>query len=124
MERTHHHTHRLALSVMLTTLLLAGCNLGGGPSPSVTRSSLPAPTVPSVLVSSTMENSGGIAAGYGKLTQAALDPSDGSMRWRYQADWHPYQLVGAPLVADGMVYTVADPVPPTRGCSNVQGNLV
>ncbi|HEV2457498.1 MAG TPA: PQQ-binding-like beta-propeller repeat protein, partial [Ktedonobacterales bacterium] len=73
---------------------------------------------------STMQNPGGIAAGYGKLTLTALDPRDGSVRWRYQTDWHPYQLVGAPVEAGGIVYTVSDPVPPTNVCSNVQGKLV
>jgi outer membrane protein assembly factor BamB len=71
-----------------------------------------------------MQNPQGIAAGYGKLTLTALDPSDGTVRWRYQTDWHPYQLVGAPVEADGIVYTVSDPVPSTTVCSNVQGNLV
>jgi outer membrane protein assembly factor BamB len=80
--------------------------------------------VPSVLVSSTIQNPGGIAAGYGKLTLAALDPNGGSVRWRYQTDWHPYQLVGAPVEAQGIVYTVSDPVPPTGVCPNVRGNLV
>jgi outer membrane protein assembly factor BamB len=71
-----------------------------------------------------MQNPGGIAAGYGKLALTALNPSDGSVRWRYQTDWHPYQLVGAPVEANGVVYTVSDPVPPTHGCANPQGNLV
>ena len=114
-------THRLALSVLLAALLLAGCDLGRGPAPAP---SISFPTVPSVLVSSTMQNPGGIAAGYGKLTLLALDPSDGSVRWRYQTDWHPYQRVGAPVETDGIVYTVSDPIPPANGCANVQGNLV
>jgi outer membrane protein assembly factor BamB len=47
------------------------------------------------------------------------------VRWRYQTDWHPYQLVGAPVEADGVVYTVSDPVPPTNVCaSDLKGNLV
>ena len=118
--------HRLAVFVMLTTLMLAGCDFGGGPAPrsGLVPKGISLPTVPRVLVSSTMQNPGGIAAGYGKLTLVALDPSDGSVRWRYQTDWHPYQLVGAPVEADGIVYTVSDPVPPTNVCSNVQGNLV
>jgi outer membrane protein assembly factor BamB len=112
-------THRLALVVVLITLMLAGCDLGVGQSP---RSSFP--TVASLLVSSTMQNPAGIAAGYGKLYLAALSPHDGAVRWRYQTDWHPYQGVGAPVEADGIVYTVSDPVSPANGCSNLQGNLV
>jgi outer membrane protein assembly factor BamB len=119
-------THRVVVFIMLTTLMLAGCDFGGGPAPSSgpASKSISLPTVPSVLVSSTMQNPGGIAAGYGKLTLVALDPSDGSVHWRYQTDWHPYQLVGAPVEADGIVYTVSDPVPPSNACSNVKGNLV
>jgi outer membrane protein assembly factor BamB len=122
---------RLALSVVLaltlTALMLAGCDLGGGQSPSISQPTVPAPTassVPSVLVSSTMQNPGGIAAGYGKLYLVALDPSDGSVRWRYQTDWHPYQAVGAPVEADGIVYAVSDPIPSTSACSKLEGTLV
>src|SRR5215472_4119733 len=82
-------THRLALALVLTALVLAGCDRGGGQSSNPPSSTFP--TVPSILVNSTMQNPGGIAAGYGKLTLVALDPSDGSVRWRYSADWHPYQ---------------------------------
>ncbi|HEY7342495.1 MAG TPA: PQQ-binding-like beta-propeller repeat protein, partial [Ktedonobacterales bacterium] len=71
-----------------------------------------------------MQNPQGIAAGYGKMTLTALDPGNGSVRWRYQTDWHPYQLVGAPVVADGIVYTVSDPVPSASSCPNVGGNVV
>jgi outer membrane protein assembly factor BamB len=123
-------THRLALiAVLLPALMLAGCNLGSGPAPSSSTGAPAAghfslPTEPSVLVSTTMQNPGGIAAGYGKLTLVALDPGTGSMRWRYQTDWHPYQQVGTPLEAGGIVYTVSDPVPPANRCSNLAGNLV
>jgi outer membrane protein assembly factor BamB len=119
-------THRLALSVVLAALVLAGCALRGGQAPGVASPTVPgpSPTVPSVLVSSTMQNPGGIAAGYGKLYLVALDPSDGSVRWRYQTDWHPYQPVGAPTEADGIVYIVSDPVPSMAKCSNPEGNLV
>jgi len=71
-----------------------------------------------------MQNPQGIAAGYGKLTLTALDPGDGSVRWRYQTDWHHYQLVGTPVEADGAVYTVSDPIPSAGSCPNVRGNLV
>lgn len=116
MQRTHY----LTLYAVLATLMLAGCDLGVTQSPSISL-----PTVPSVLVSSTLQNPGGIAAGYGKLYLAALNPRDGAVRWRYQTDWLPLQQVGAPIEADGIVYTVSDPLPPTtNGCWNVQGNLV
>src|SRR5260221_10303040 len=112
-------TRAALLAGLLTTLMLAGCDRGVGQAPPISF-----PTVPSVLVSSTMQNPGGIAAGYGKLTLTVLDPSNGSVRWRYQTDWHPYQGVGAPLEADGIVYTISDPVPSTKVCSNPQSKLV
>ena len=112
-------THRLALYLMLTALMLTGCDLGGGQSAGISF-----PTVPSVLVSSTMENPGGIAAEYGTLYLAALNPRDGSVRWRYKTDWLPLQLVEAPVEVDGIVYTVSDPIPQGNGCSNILGNLV
>jgi outer membrane protein assembly factor BamB len=109
--------------------MLAGCDLDGGPARSSSTGAPAAghfalPTVPTVLVSTTIQNPGGIAAGYGKLALVALDPSTGSVRWRYQTDWHPYQLVGTPLEAAGVVYTVSDPVPPASRCANLEGNLV
>jgi outer membrane protein assembly factor BamB len=114
-----------AVVILLTALMLAGCDTsGGGRAPAPDSGSTSFPTVPSLLVSSTMQNPGGIAAGYGTLTLIALDPSNGSVRWRYQTDWHPYQQVGAPVEAGGIVYTVSDPAPPTNTCSQILGNLV
>jgi outer membrane protein assembly factor BamB len=112
----------LALFTVLTALVLAGCDRGSGQSSNPPSSTFP--TVPSVLVNSTIQNPGGIAAGYGKLTLVALDPSDGAVRWRYQSDWHPYHSVGAPVEADGIVYTFEDPVPSMAMCSEPAGNLV
>src|SRR5262245_48338895 len=119
--RNHHLYARIATLLCLPgALMLAGCGLGAEQTPHSTA----LPTEPSVLVSSTMQNPQGFAAGYGNLYLVALNPSDGSVRWRYQTDWHPYQDVGEPVEADGIVYTVSDPVPSTSACPNPQGSLV
>src|SRR5262249_15336372 len=111
----------IALACLLGALASAGCDLGTRQ----TASTLP--SVPSVLVTSVeMPTPAEGSQEYFKLTITALDPGNGSVRWRYQTDWHPWHTVGAPVAADGIVYTPSDPIPtnPRDPSQEAAGNLV
>jgi hypothetical protein len=67
MPRAHRPPLAAALAALLLMAMLAGCERRGGQSSTIVTPPSSFPTAPSVLVSSTMQNSLGIAAGYGKL---------------------------------------------------------
>ncbi len=72
----------MATLVVALVAALAGCALGGSPA-----TSKPGAALPAVLVSSVI--SGSNSAQFSTMRVAALDPSNGAVRWSYQASRHP-----------------------------------
>ncbi len=94
--------------------LLVGCALFG--SPTVSK---PGVLLPAVLVSSVKPSLQGGGAGMSTLHIQALNPRDGSVRWSYQAIWHPWHPAAAPVVANGIVYAESDTIPSATPTSDI-----
>lgn len=110
---TRHALHTLLLAAALA-VLLAGCSFGGA---TTNGSPLPAALVSSVTPAPTG------SAGFSTLHITALNPSDGSTRWSYQASWHPWHPAAAPVVANGVVYVTSDTLPAHPTTEQPSGDL-
>jgi outer membrane protein assembly factor BamB len=94
--------------VALTIMSLASCSFGATSAPPK-----PSAPLPAVILSSLEQSSPQSSAGYATLHLEALDPTDGSIRWRYQALTNPLRQQGAPVVVGGVVYIISDDLPTT-----------
>lgn len=107
---THTLAALLALAMVPITAL-SGCSLGdlGG----VTTTSGPGAPLPAVILTSVTQSPQG-SVGYETLHIEALNPADGSARWRYQALSNPLRSHRALAIANGVIYlTTDDPLPAT-----------